>query len=103
VALDVLRAMAGGTYAEGTGSGILGINRIMAVDEALAWIAAAAAIALFLPNVYQLVERASRLLDEKRLGRIAGGFLQGMATTAAMLLLAINETRGVSEFLYFNF
>jgi D-alanyl-lipoteichoic acid acyltransferase DltB (MBOAT superfamily) len=103
VALDVLRAMAGGTYAEGTGSGILGINRIMAVDEALAWIAAAAAIALFLPNVYQLVERASRLLDEKRLGRIAGGFLQGMATTAAMLLLAISETRGVSEFLYFNF
>jgi D-alanyl-lipoteichoic acid acyltransferase DltB (MBOAT superfamily) len=101
VALDVLRAMAGGTF-NGPAGG-LGVNRIMAVDQSLAWIAVCAGVAFLLPNAYQWLGVGPQPLREQRLRQGGGGLLLGALMVLIMLLLMVSETRGVSEFLYFNF
>jgi alginate O-acetyltransferase complex protein AlgI len=103
IAIEVLRAMAVGTYAGDTGSGLLGVNRIMAVDECMIWLGVLAVIAFLAPNAYEMIGQGMRYPEESRLSRSWGGFALGAILTLSFLLLAISETRGVSEFLYFNF
>ena len=102
VALAVLQAMVFGTYYAPEDSGV-GLGRIMAVDECILWVGALGSIAFFLPNAYELVGRGLRKDYESRLTRPIGGFALGCFAAIALLLLVISETRGVSEFLYFNF
>lgn len=103
VAIDVLRAMAGGTLTEEMTGAVLGINRIMQLSSCLAWLAACAVTAFCLPNAYQLLGRGLRLEQEHRLEGRRGSLLLGAMLLLCLLLLSISETRGVSEFLYFNF
>jgi D-alanyl-lipoteichoic acid acyltransferase DltB (MBOAT superfamily) len=102
IALDVLRAMFVGTYVGGP-QGLAGINRIMAVDECLVWLFVSACIAFMLPNAYDSIGRGMRYAQETRLNGARGGAVLGALLAISLLLLAISETRGVSEFLYFNF
>ena len=62
-----------------------------------------AVTAFCLPNAYQLLGRGLRLEQEHRLEGRRGSLLLGAMLLLCMLLLSISETRGVSEFLYFNF
>ena len=103
VALDVLHAMARGTHALPATGTLLGANRIMAVDECVLWLSALSVIAFFGPNAYDMIGRGLRGEAERRLSNTLGGFVLGAAIAGAVVLLAISETRGVSEFLYFNF
>lgn len=103
VALDILRGMMFGTYTNPSPSVLLGVNRIMDIDECLIWLSALAVIAFFLPNSYDLIGQGLLVARERKLSRLTGGLVLGLSVTFAMLLLAISETRGVSEFLYFNF
>jgi alginate O-acetyltransferase complex protein AlgI len=102
IAIDILRAMLGGTYIPIDDS-LLGINRLMAVNQCLVWLASCASIALFAPNAYDLIGRGLRTTLESRFSTPQGGVVLGTALVFSLLLLAISETRGVSEFLYFNF
>lgn len=103
IAIDVLTAMVVGTHPGGAGEGVLGINRIMALDECMVWLLACAVIAFFAPNAYDMIGRGMRYVEEERLNGTRGGLILGALLTLVLLLLAISETRGVSEFLYFNF
>ncbi|WEF35689.1 hypothetical protein [Pseudoduganella chitinolytica] len=103
VAWSILRAMAGDTAPAAVHQAMLGSSRIMPMTECLWWLAACAGIALLLPNAYQLLGKGLLPALEARLRGARGGLLLGALVTASALLLAISETRGVSEFLYFNF
>ncbi|MBW3500431.1 MBOAT family O-acyltransferase [Janthinobacterium sp. NKUCC08_JDC] len=103
VAFDVLRGMVGGTLTPQMREGALGVNRIMELGNCLWWLGACAAITFFLPNAYQLLGRGLRREQEVRLSGGRGDILLGAMLMLCLLLLAISETRGVSEFLYFNF
>ena len=103
VALDVLHAMWGGTVTPAMRETVLGMNRIMELGSCLRWLAACAAIAFFLPNAYDLLGRGLRLEQENRLEGRRGNLLLGALLLLCLFLLSISETRGVSEFLYFNF
>jgi D-alanyl-lipoteichoic acid acyltransferase DltB (MBOAT superfamily) len=103
VAFDLLRAMLGGTLTVPMQAGVLGMNRIMELGSCLWWLSACAAIAFCLPNAYQLLGRGLLRQREAGLHGGRGAFLLGAMLTLCMLLLAVSETRGVSEFLYFNF
>ena len=114
VAWDILQAMCHSTLMAGTsggpgaagalaGSGLAGINRIMAVDECLLWLLACGGVAFFLPNVYQWLGRGMRPKLEAKLSTGSGGLLLGLLLGLICLMLIIGETRGISEFLYFNF
>lgn len=102
IALAILRAMAFGTYEPAVGS-IVEINRIMALDQCVVWLAVLAAIAFFLPNPYELIGHGARKVREGAFTVPRRGFAFGFSVTLMLVLLAISETRGVSEFLYFNF
>ena len=99
VAVDVLQGMAHGTAAASE----LGMNRIMALDECLWWLAFSAAVAFLLPNAYQVLGRGLLEKHENFMASRTGGILLGAMLGLIFLLLAISETRGISEFLYFNF
>lgn len=101
VALDVLRAMCGGTLTDP--AGLLGSDRIMSLRECWAWVGACAAVAFFLPNIYQVLGVGLQPPREAALARPLGGLLLGGLLVGILMLLSISETRGVSEFLYFNF
>ncbi|SFL84025.1 D-alanyl-lipoteichoic acid acyltransferase DltB, MBOAT superfamily [Rugamonas rubra] len=101
-ACAILKAMAGGTMLSVSGAS-LGINRIMDVNNCLVWLAACAAITFLMPNIYQVLGTGLRREQERRLEQGLGGMLLGALLLLSALLLAISETRGVSEFLYFNF
>jgi alginate O-acetyltransferase complex protein AlgI len=103
VAMDVLRAMAGWGYSSDSGGGLLRISRIMAVDECMIWLLVSAVIAFFAPNAYDMIGRGRRQAEENRLTSSRGAVALGAMLILSLLLLAISETRGVSEFLYFNF
>ena len=103
VALQVLQAMCGGTLTPDMAGAWLGNQRIMDLGHCLAWLAGCAAICFLLPNAYQLLGRGLLLRHEARLNRSGGAFLLGGLLALSLLLLAVSETRGVSEFLYFNF
>ena len=103
VALDVLHAMWGGTLTPAIRESVLGMNRIMELGSCLWWLGACAAIAFFLPNAYDLLGRGLRLEQENRLEGRRGNLLLGALLLLCLFLLSISETRGVSEFLYFNF
>lgn len=103
VAWSILTAMAAGTAPGTVAEAMLGSSRIMPMDECGVWLAVCAGIALLLPNPYQLLGWGLLPAWEQRLAGIAGGVLLGFLVTTSVLLLAISETRGVSEFLYFNF
>lgn len=81
----------------------LGINRIMSVDSCIWWVAACAAIAFFLPNAYEVFGKGLQLEREQQLSGWFGAMLLGALLSVTLLLLLISETRGISEFLYFNF
>jgi len=82
---------------------MLGSNRIMPMNECWIWVGCCAGLALFMPNVYQILGRgALPALERQFIGR-RGGVLFGVLLGVSLFLLAISETRGVSEFLYFNF
>lgn len=103
IAVDVLHAMVVSTYIPADDC-LLGINRLMAVDQCLIWLASCAAIAFLAPNAYDFVGRDLRIALESRLSTtLLGGAVLGAILVLALLLLAISETRGMSEFLYFNF
>ncbi|MET3107081.1 alginate O-acetyltransferase complex protein AlgI [Oxalobacteraceae bacterium GrIS 2.11] len=101
VALDIFQAMWSGTFHGKVGT--LGMNRIMAVDESLYWLGAAALVAFFLPNLYQVFGTGVREKLEIKMNTAWGGIAFGVMLMLVMILLAVSETRGVSEFLYFNF
>ncbi|KAB8041442.1 MBOAT family O-acyltransferase [Janthinobacterium aquaticum] len=103
VAFDVLKAMAGGTLTAQMHDAVLGVNRIMQLSTCLGWLAVCAATALLLPNAYQLLGRGLQLDLERRMEGWRGSVWLGAMLLCCLLLLAISETRGVSEFLYFNF
>jgi alginate O-acetyltransferase complex protein AlgI len=102
-AIDVLRAMAGGTYAGDAAAGFPGINRIMAVDECMIWLLVSAFIAFFAPNAYDMIGRGLQRAKENRLNSGWGAAALGALSVLALFILAIGETRGRSPFLYFNF
>ena len=103
VAIEIIRAMFWGTAGADVGSGLLGSNRLMALDECALWLLALGSIAFFAPNAYDMIGRARLPEQELRYGRGTGGVIVGACLVLTLLLLAISETRGVSEFLYFNF
>ena len=78
-------------------------TRIMSIDSCLRWLAGCAAIAFLLPNLYELLGRGRLDTLEARLAGTRGGMLAGALLVLAIILLSISETRGASEFLYFNF
>jgi D-alanyl-lipoteichoic acid acyltransferase DltB (MBOAT superfamily) len=102
-AWSVLKAMVGDTAPAIVGQTMLGTSRIMPMTECMWWLAACAGIALLLPNAYQLLGKGVLPALENRLRGAGGGLLLGALVMGSLLLLAISETRGVSEFLYFNF
>lgn len=81
----------------------LGINRIMSVESCMWWLAACAAIAFFMPNAYEMLGKGRQPEREQQLSGSLGAMLLGALLLVSVLLLLISETRGVSEFLYFNF
>lgn len=101
VALAVLRAMAGGTLTPLMRGAAMG--RIMPLGACLAWLAGCALIAFCAPNAYRWLGRGIRDQLERRWDGARGGCLLGAMLVACLLLLVIGATRGVSEFLYFNF
>jgi len=103
IAISVLKAMLHGTAAPAASEAMLGANRIMAMDECLWWLAACTLIVLVLPNAYDALGRGPLPDKEERLRGSRGGLVAGALLMFSLLLLAISETRGVSEFLYFNF
>lgn len=103
VALDVLQAMCGGTLTPAMQESMLGVNRIMQLSSCLWWLGVCAAIVFCMPNVYELLGRGLRLSAEQQLESGRGSILLGGMLMLCLVLLAISETRGVSEFLYFNF
>jgi len=102
VAMDVLKAMSQGTYVLQPGN-LAGLNRIMNLKSGILWVLACACIAFLMPNVDDLLVRGKHLGIERRLQTTVGATWFGFASVIILLLLAITETRGVSEFLYFNF
>lgn len=103
VAIYVLKGMFGGTYnISGAHLGIE-LGRIMDMEMCLVWLAFCASVAFLLPNVYELlgVGRLDKL--EEKLNSKTGLTLIGACISFSLFMLAIGETRGVSEFLYFNF
>jgi len=103
VALDVLRAMAHGTYTGDASAALTGDHRIMALDEGFAWVGVCALIAFGAPNAFELIGNRDRWRAQASLAGLGGGVVLGAALVAALFALLISETRGVSEFLYFNF
>ncbi|WGG49129.1 MBOAT family O-acyltransferase [Rugamonas sp. DEMB1] len=104
VALALTRAMlGGGTLPAAMADTALGLNRAMDLDSCLGWLAACALVCFGLPNLYQRIGTGLRLPLEARLSRGWGASLLGALLGLCLVLLAISETRGVSEFLYFNF
>lgn len=103
IALSVLEAMWHSTAAPDVGRAVLGSSRIMPMTQCIAWLAACTAIVLLLPNAYQALGKGPLITTESRLRGTRGGLLLGAMIMVSLLLLAISETRGVSEFLYFNF
>ena len=101
VAVELFHAMWSGTHAGSNGS--LGIDRIMPVSGCFYWLSGAAMIAFFAPNAYQLIGGGVRHSFEVKMNSTRGGIVCGALLTFIVLLLAVSETRGVSEFLYFNF
>jgi D-alanyl-lipoteichoic acid acyltransferase DltB (MBOAT superfamily) len=102
IALNILHAMTIGTF-NSSSDGLLGINRIMDIDECAVWIVACATIAFLTPNAYDMLGKGILQTYEERLNGGIGGVVLGFALVITFILLAISETRGVSEFLYFNF
>lgn len=103
VAFDVLQAMVGGNDSGAAGAGLAGINRIMAVDECAVWLLACALIAFFAPNAYEMIGRGLQDGKENRLNSNWGAVALSALSVLALLVIAIGETRGGSQFLYFNF
>ena len=102
VALGVLKAMYQGTHTLQPGN-LAGLNRIMNLHAGMLWVLTCASIAFLTPTIYDVLERG-KLLDGKwHLQAISSEILFGFLLVISLLLLAIGETRGVSEFLYFNF
>lgn len=102
-ALNVLHAMVVSTHVPPADLSPVGLDRIMPIGECLTWIAALGGVALLMPNAYQLIGQGLQVRREVLMGRTLGGALGGAMLFISVLLLAISETRGVSEFLYFNF
>jgi alginate O-acetyltransferase complex protein AlgI len=108
VANNLLDAMFFGTFAPAQGN-LAGLNRIMDMRAGVLWILTCGAVAFCLPNIYEIVERGAARwrsqIARSKSGRliVLGSAVFGLQLTLILFLLAIAETRGVSEFLYFNF
>ncbi len=103
VALEVVQAMSIGTFRGDSGASIFDTNRIMAMDECVWWLVACALISFFMPNAYELIGRGVRRREETRYDQSLGAVVLGALLVLILFLLIVGETRGVSEFLYFNF
>jgi alginate O-acetyltransferase complex protein AlgI len=103
ISLEILRAMLVGTFRGSLDGSLLGINRIMDIEKCIMWIAGCAAIAFILPNAYVMLGKGILHSYEEKLNGSIGGVVLGSSLVITFILLAISETRGVSEFLYFNF
>jgi D-alanyl-lipoteichoic acid acyltransferase DltB (MBOAT superfamily) len=99
----ILGALVGGGGWLTVPNATLGINRFMSVDSCMWWVAVCAAIAFFLPNPYVRFGKGLHPEWERKLSGLLGATLLGALLIVSLLLLLISETRGVSEFLYFNF
>ena len=102
-AWSILKAMAGHGAAWAAPGSELGINRVMDMGSCAIWVAVCAVTAFLLPNAYRVLGLGEQSGKERRLGGSAGMLLLGAMLVLILLLLMISETRGVSEFLYFNF
>jgi len=100
--LSILNAMIGNAYVH-VGPNELASDRIMSIGDCLTWLATCGLIAFTLPNTYELLARYHSSTPALRVARFKSGLLTGCVIALSALLLAISETRGVSEFLYFNF
>jgi alginate O-acetyltransferase complex protein AlgI len=67
------------------------------------WVAACAAIPFFLPNANDMLGKGLQLERKRKSSGWCGAMLLGALLVVSLLLLLISETRGISEFLYFNF
>jgi hypothetical protein len=71
----------------------------------LVWIALAAALALFVPNIYQALKMPQRdgilQIDIKRIKKKYGIIL--LAVTSLLAVIALSRIGAPSEFLYFDF
>ena len=103
ISLEILRAMLVGTFSGSLSDSLLGVNRIMDLDLCIIWIAGSAAIAFLIPNAYAMLGKGILHAYEEKFNGSIGGMVLGSSFVITFLLLAISETRGVSEFLYFNF
>ena len=103
IALHVLRAMWSSTYFSTYGAPELGINRILDMPRCAGWLAVCALVAFCLPNAYQLLGKGLLREREAQLSGRLGAAVLGGTLALCLMLLAISETRGASEFLYFNF
>ena len=103
IALQVVRAMWDGTYLADGGVPVLGISRIMDMTACGGWLAVCALVAFCLPNAYRMLGTGLLRERELQLSARLGAFVLGGALALCLMLLAVGETRGASEFLYFNF
>ena len=103
-AVMVLQAMAGGVWSHQAAPAQPGVVApVIQFGACAGWLVCCAVIAFFTPNAYQLLGFGLQPEREARLGGRLGAFVLGATLVLCLLLLAISETRGVSEFLYFNF
>ena len=110
-AMRVLTGMAGlnqnalsgnGTSSLGAGSTLQALNLQPIGDERqLVWILVLLAIAWLLPNTQTLVPVPSG--KQGSAAQQMAFLLTGMLAPVLLLLLMINASRGISEFIYFNF
>jgi D-alanyl-lipoteichoic acid acyltransferase DltB (MBOAT superfamily) len=102
-ALAILHAMFGGTLPATMEPASLFQDRIFDLHACAVWLTLCAAIAFLLPNAYRVFGTGLQPRFEATMARERGGLVLGGLLSMCLVLLAISETRGVSEFLYFNF
>jgi D-alanyl-lipoteichoic acid acyltransferase DltB (MBOAT superfamily) len=101
-ATDILHAMVFGPFSFSTPNGIA-MNRIMPMDACAAWLATSAGIAFFAPNAFEMIGWGLQHAREKRLGSTGGAAAMGALSILGLVIIAIGESRGRAQFLYFNF
>lgn len=98
----LLKAMAGQNAANDS-SALSAYASVIDLGRCYTWLAALSAFAIFIPNSNELSQRFCVFTATVRVHPILNYTMLGMVCAASMFLILIGETRGISEFLYFNF